>query len=311
MRHEARTWRPGCRGWVLAAALLPTAALLLPAAAARAQERPYFVTYDRGMEEPGNLELAIAPIAGTQRGGGGFLAAATEVEYGLTAWWTTEVYLDGQTTSGDGSVLTGFRWEHRVRPLLLDHWINPVLYFEFEDITTADKTLLEVVGHDVESDHAVPNRIAQGDRQRELETKLILSSSLGDWDLSENLIAEKDLAGPPWEFGYAIGLSRPLALAARPGVCTLCPENFTAGIEMYGGLGDMASFGLRDTSHYLAPVLAWHLPSGTTTLRLSPSFGLNANSHRFLLRWGLSYEIPDFAHLGRRAAWRSGEGDGQ
>jgi len=194
-----------------------------------------------------------------------------------------------------------------VRPLLLEHWINPVLYVEFEDVTAADKTLLEVVGHDVAADHAVPNRIAQGVHQHELETKLLLSSSLGDWDLSENLIAEKDLAGPPWEFGYAVGLSRPLGLAARPGACSFCPENFIAGVEMYGGLGDGRGLGLRDTSHYLAPVVAWDLPGGPA-LRISPAFGLNGSSHRILLRCGVSYEIPDFGHRQRQRA-RGGDAE--
>ncbi len=198
----------GRRRFVWAFGLL-AAVLSWPAAGARAQEGPYFVTYGRTMEEPGNLEISLAPVLGEQRGGGNFLAAALELEYGLEAWWTTELYVDGQATAGDSAVVTGFRWEHRVRPLLLEHWLNPVLYVEFEDITEADKTLLEVVGHDVAGDQAVPNRIAQGVRQREMETKLILSSSLGDWDLSENLIAEKNLAGPPWEFGYAVG--RPAA----------------------------------------------------------------------------------------------------
>ena len=62
---------------------------------------------------------------------------------------------------------------------------------------------------------------------------------------------------------------------------------------MYGGLGDRYSFGLHDTSHYLAPVVAWNLPSDWT-LRLSPGFGLNDNSHRFLLRWGVSREFSSF-----------------
>jgi len=276
-------------------------------AGARAQEGPYFVTYGRALEEPGNLEITLSPVLGEQRGGGNFLAAAAELEYGVRAWWTTELYLDGQATAGDGAVLTGFRWEHRVRPLLLEHWINPVLYVEFEDVTAADKTLLEVVGHDVAADHAVPNRIAQGVHQHELETKLLLSSSLGDWDLSENLIAEKDLAGPPWEFGYAVGLSRPLGLAARPGACSFCPENFIAGVEMYGGLGDGRGLGLRDTSHYLAPVVAWDLPGGPA-LRISPAFGLNGSSHRILLRCGVSYEIPDFGHRQRQRA-RGGDAE--
>ena len=68
---------------------------------------------------------------------------------------------------------------------------------------------------------------------------------------------------------------------------------------MYGGLGDRYSFGLHDTSHYLAPVVAWNLPSDWT-LRLSPGFGLNDNSHRFLLRWGVSREFSGFgAAVGR------------
>ncbi|HYL06453.1 MAG TPA: hypothetical protein VE075_10460 [Thermoanaerobaculia bacterium] len=268
--------------------------------AAAAQERPYLITYDRQLEEPGNLEIAIDPLLARQRGGGDFLASAIELEYGVKAWWTTELYVDGQATSGDGAVATGWRWENRVRPLLREHWVNPVLYVELEDITDADKTLLEVVGHDVEGDHAAPNRLTRRDRKRELEAKLILSSSLGDWDLSENLIAEKDLAGAAWEFGYAVGLARPLALAARPDACSFCRENFTAGIEMYGGLGDAEQFGLKDTSHYLGPVIAWNLPGGTT-LRLSPTFGLNRNSHRFLLRLGVSYEVPGFAYRLRDA----------
>ena len=58
-------------------------------------------------------------------------------------------------------------------------------------------------------------------------------------------------------------------------------------------LGDRHSFGLHETSHYVAPVVAWNLPS-SWTLRLSPGFGLNDNSHRFLLRWGVSHEFSGF-----------------
>jgi len=58
-------------------------------------------------------------------------------------------------------------------------------------------------------------------------------------------------------------------------------------------LGDRYSIGLRETSHYLAPGLAWNLPSGWT-LKIEPTFGLNDNSHQFLLRWGVSYEIAGF-----------------
>jgi hypothetical protein len=263
---------------------------------AYAQERPYFVTYSHQMEEPGSLEIATNPVFGTQRGAGSFLANWTEFEYGAKAWWTTEFYLDGQTTNRDSTVFTGFRWENRFRPLFREQWINPVLYAEFEDINAADKTLLEVVGHDVEADHAIPNAESHREREREMEMKLILSSNHKGWNISENVIAEKKLSNAPWEFGYALGASRPLGLAARPGNCTFCAENFAAGAEIYGGLGDSDRFGFRDTSHYLAPLLSWDLPTGVT-LRFSPSFGLNSNSHRFLFRFGISYEIPGF---GRR-----------
>jgi hypothetical protein len=261
-----------------------------------AQERPFFITYTHQMEEPGSLEIATNPVFGTQRAGGRFLSSWTEFEYGVNGWWTTEFYLDFQTTHHDSSLLTGFRWENRFRPLMREHWINPVLYVEFEDINGADKTLLEVVGHDGESDHAVPNARSRLDRKGEIELKLILSSNFKGWNISENFINEKNLSNDPWEFGYAVAINRPLALAARPDRCNFCAENFVAGVELYGGLGDRYRFGLQDTSHYIAPLLSWNMPNGIT-LRISPTFGLNDNSHRFLLRMGISYEIPGF---GRR-----------
>ncbi len=273
---------------------------------APAQEAPYFITYTHHMEEPGSLEVAIAPVFATQRGGNDFLASSLELEYGLTGWWTTELYLDGQATVNDSTVFTGWRWEHRVRLLAGEHRVNPVLYVEYEDVSGAEKTMLEVVGHDVEADHAAPDSVSGRERERELETKLILSGQLRDWNLAGNLIAAKNLGGEPWEFGYAVGLSRPLGLAARATACAGCPENFTAGVELYGGLGERHAFGLPDTSHYLAPVIAWNLPSGPA-LRLSPGFGLNRGSHRFLLRFGLSYELPDLGRGGGGTSGRAGQ----
>ena len=260
------------------------------APALAAQERPYFVTYDHFLEERGNLEVAVNSTFGTQRAGGNFNAYWTEFEYGVTGWWTTEFHLDGQTTLGDSTIFTGYRWENRFRPLRRGHWINPILYVEFENVNGADKIMKEVAGHDVQADHAERNALARAKRDREFELKLILSSNFRRWNVSENILAAKNITNAPWEFGYAWGVSRPLALKASPRPCALCRENFTAGLEMYGGLGDRYRFGLQDTSHYLAPVLVWNLP-GETTLRISPGFGLNGNSHTFLLRWGVSHEV--------------------
>jgi len=68
---------------------------------------------------------------------------------------------------------------------------------------------------------------------------------------------------------------------------------------MYGGLGDTQSPGLHETSHYLAPAIAWNLPSDWT-FRLSSGFGLNDNSHRLLLRWGVSREFSGFGEMLRQ-----------
>ena len=260
----------------------------------QAQENPYIVAYDHNLEEPGNLEVEYFSTFGTQRGGPGFHAFWAEFEYGATAWWTTELYLDGQSTFDQSTIFTGFRWENRLRLLEREHFLNPVLYLEYEQTSGADKILKEVEGHDVEAGYAVPNALARLEHDHELESKLLLSKTFQGWNFAENTIATKNLTGGnPWEFGYAIGASRPLGLKASPNRCSFCPENFIAGVAMYGGLGDRYRFGLPRTSHDLAPVLAWNLPSDWT-LRVSPGFGLNDNSHRFLLRWGLSREFSGF-----------------
>jgi len=262
-----------------------------------AQESPYIVTYDHYLEEPGSLEVEYFSTFGTQRGGKDFHSFWAEFEYGATAWWTTELYLDGQTTFNDSTVFTGFRFENRFRLLQHEHIVNPVLYIEYENTSGADKILKEVEGHDVESDLTDSNGESRKDHDHELEMKLLLSSTFKGWNVALNPIFTKNLLpGEPWEFGYAIGTSRPLALRASSKRCSFCRENFIAGVEMYGGLGDAQSPGLHETSHYLAPVLAWNLPSDWT-LRLSSGFGLNDNSHRLLLRWGVSREFSGFGEL--------------
>src|SRR3984957_19525466 len=140
--------------------------LALPA---RAQESPYIVTYDHYPEEPGSLEVEYFSTFGTQPGGNDFYAFWGEFEYGATAWWTTELYVDGQTTLNDSTVFTGFRWENRVRLLQQEHFINPVFYFEYEHISGADKILKEIEGHDVENDFSDRNAVARKEHKHELE----------------------------------------------------------------------------------------------------------------------------------------------
>jgi hypothetical protein len=283
------------------ATLLLAMVMLLSCLSSSAQEYPYFVTYSQEMEEPGNLDIEFFNVVGSPQGGDSFIGSDVEFEYGLKGWWTTEVYLDGQATQNQSTIFTGFRWENRFRPLSREHWINPVLYTEFEDINGANKSIREVVGHDGRYDFLVPNGVARMEKQREFELKLILGGNVRGWNISENFIAEKNVSGNPWEFGYAFGVSRPLQLAARAGECTFCPEKFQAGVEMYGGLGDTDGFGLHLTSQYLGPTVNWSAPNGMT-VAFSPQFGLNGYSIPVLYRFSVSYEIQEFfSHFHRGA----------
>ncbi len=248
--------RQFCSWKVVLALFLPI--LFLPRV--HAQEKPYFVTYSQDLEEPGNLEIETKTALAQPDGANLYGALATEMEYGVRAWWTSELYLDGQTTANESTLFTGFRFENRFRPLMREHFINPVLYVEYESITGADKTLLEVVGHDGQADLSEPNEDAHQEHKHEGELKLILSSNLKAWNISENFIAEKNLGHSPWEFGYAIGATRPLRSLASARDCFYCADKFIAGAEIYGGLGDTWSLTLHDTSHYIAPLIGWQLP---------------------------------------------------
>ena len=275
-----------------------------------AQESPYIVTYDHYLEEPGSLEVEYFSTFGTQRGGNDFHAFWAELEYGATAWWTTELYFDGQTTFHDSTVFTGFRWENRFRLLQREHLVNPVLYIEYEQISGADKILKEIEGHDVESDFADSNAVLRKEHDHELELKLLLSSSFKGWNVAVNPIVTKNLLpSEPWEFAYAVGASRPLALKASPNRCNFCRENFVAGVETVRSAG--ATRRVLDSTTRLttfAPVVAWNLPSDWT-VRVSSGFGLNDNSHRLLLRWGLSREFSGFGELVGR--WLGSLGGGR
>lgn len=252
--------------------------------------KPYFVTYDHHMEEPGNFEVEVSSSTDVPRAGQRFYFATwTEFEYGVTARWTAEFYLEGQSTWQESTVFTGWRIENRFRPLKREHWINPVLYLEHESINEADRIQKEIEGG--APDISSPNSALRGAEDRELETKLILSSDVHDWNVAGNFIAAKNFSQDEGvEFGYSIGVSHPLATLASGSNCRFCRENFSVGAEAYGGMGSTLNFGLNDTAHYVAPVVAW-LVSDNMTLRVSPGVGLTRQSSSMLFRLGLSYEI--------------------
>jgi len=290
--RRCRPWV--CSGWSLSVLVTVT----LATHPTRAADEPFLVTYSHQMEETGTLAIENKNVTGRPNGGDRFLGSALELEYSVTGRWTTSVYFDGQATGGQGTFFTGYRWENRFRLLRHNHWINPVLYAEYANLDAADKTLVEVVGRDSKDSLIQPNQSARRDKARGIESRLILGSSFQGWTIAENLIAEKGFKHAPFEFGYTVGVSRPLSLAPHPAPCNLCAKNFQAGLEMYGGLGTTDDLNFRGTSHYVAPVASWTLTSGTT-FRVSPGFGVTRASAPFLLRIGVSYGFDGFGRAVR------------
>jgi len=267
--------------------------LLAMLASSRAQDSPYFVTYDHHLEEPGNLEIeSFSTMAVPRSGQQFFFAPYAEFEYGVTGRWTSELYLEAQSTAGN-STFTGWRFENRFRPLAGEHRINPVFYLEYEGINEASRIRKEIVGN-VGSSAEPITKLSQTPAH-ELEARLILSSTAHDWNIAENFIVEKNLSkAEGFEFGYAFGFYRALATLASAAKCRFCRENFKAGVELYGGLGSTNAFGLSDMAHYLAPVISWQV-SDNGGFSFSPAIGLTHQSNPVLLRIGYSYEIRGFA----------------
>ncbi len=258
-----------------------------------AQQNPYFVTYDHHMEESDNLELSTQSTIGMPKQDfPGYVGLLLELEYGVTPRWSSALYLESASQRRDATVFAGFRWENRFKLLGGEHRINPVLYFEYENINEASRIQKEVLGHaepSAESLQDLRNEIA-----REIEAKIIVSSDIKNWNVAENFIAEKNLtADEGFEFGYSLGVAHPLSSTISNTRCTLCRENFSAGAELYGGLGSTEVFGFKDTAHYVAPLLVWNFAKNQA-LKVSPGFGLTPNSARMILRIGYTYEIYGF-----------------
>ena len=72
----------------------------------------------------------------------------------------------------------------------------------------ADGRIEILVGTDGKDDLTDPNFESRTEKKRELEAKLILGSYFKGWTIAEDFIAEKNVRHAPFEFGYAVGISR-------------------------------------------------------------------------------------------------------
>ncbi len=264
--------------------------LWLHAGLSTAQERPYFVTYNDHLEKPREVEVSLLTTAGHARDdGSGYIAPWIEVEYGVTSRWTAELYLEGVSIRDNGSAFTGWRVESRFRPFKTDHAINPVFYVEYENVNEASRIQKEIVGSGMLP--AEPIAELRESHAHEFEGRLILSSRAGAWNVSENVILEKNVSeNEGVEFGYAAAVSRPLGdeITSR---CRFCVSTLTLGVEAYGGLGSTMTSMWDETRHYVAPIIAWR-PTPGSLVHASVGFGLTSTSDHYLFRFGYTVEVP-------------------
>ena len=229
-----------------------------------------------------------------------FYSQTLELEYGVTAWYTAELYLQGQSTQHDSTIFTGFRLENRLRPLRSEHWVNPVIYVEYEDHSQADKSFMEITDHQVITDQQISNALLRNSVESAPSKASSSSQATSTASTSPKTSSRKKIS--PMSRGSLATPSEPaapLASAASPHSCRLCRQYFAVGGELFGGLGTRYDFGLKGTSQYAGPTLSYSTPRAFT-FTFGPEFGLNANSAQVLWRLKAAYEFSQFRDLFRR-----------
>jgi hypothetical protein len=167
-----------------------------------------------------------------------------------------------------------------------------MVYVEYEDLDPSTRYKMEVSGW-IKPPYA--EQSGEPDRERILETRLVLSQDFGPTNLAFNWINETEVATGHTAFGYAAGLMwmdhhresehagfacpmHPEERSSHPGTCSKCGMTLVGtgteeeagsdshagktgvGLEMYGALGDTKAFRIAPArqEHYLGPILMYH-----------------------------------------------------
>ena len=263
--------------------------LLCLTGSAQAGSNGFFVTYNSEVEK-GELELMLmnditAPSHfRREEGFGTYLSHMIELEYGITHQLATEFMIEWfeDLESGEAA-FTGFRWENRFRLFKRDVPLNPMIYVEYEDLDPKTRYKMEVSGW---VDPPYEEEEEEPDRERIIETRLVLSQDFGPVNVAFNWINETDLASGRTAFGYALGAMWMIHgkhpknqhhkmahhdMATHEEKPTESSDKnkkeeeehkkgIGLGLEMYGALGDTKSFGLKPKrqEHYLGPIFMYH-----------------------------------------------------
>src|SRR3989338_7028902 len=142
---------------------------------------------------------------------------------------------------------TGFRYETRYRPFKEEVPLNPTLYLEYEDLHLKTRYKMEVSGW-VEPPYEETGE--EPDRERILESRLILSQDFGSLNLAFNWINESDLNSGETAFGYSLGLLYRLPQHSEEGHAhhaesTKFIRPASLAFEFFGALGDTKKFDIQ------------------------------------------------------------------
>ncbi len=249
-------------------------ALAVHPAAVFAGNGANFVLYNHHTAETGEAEIMFMNDFGEEPNGSRYNAQMIEAELGITDQWTTEFMVEGYTSSG-GFNFTGFRWENRYRLFDYGTFLNPVVYFEYEDLSKDTKYLMEVSGRE----DATAQTKARP-RERVFESRIILGEDITDsLDVSFNWLNESDLDTGVTAFGYATGLNYKLS------------PNVKFGMELFGGLGN-SDKGVTTsgsiTQHYLAPNIIFQA-TDNIMVKFGGAIGLT-NVSQDLFRFAVVYK---------------------
>jgi len=172
----------------------------------------WFTTYNSDIER-GEIELMFmndltspSKFKQEEDGRGDYFSHMIELEYGITDQLASEFMIEWfEDLKTSESKYTGFRWESRYRLFKEKVPLNPMIYAEFEDLDLATRYKMEVSGW---VDPPYTEKGEEPDRERILESRMIISEDVGTVNLAFNWINETDLSGAGTAFGYSLGLMK-------------------------------------------------------------------------------------------------------
>jgi len=185
--------------------------VLLLAAPAHAGNNGWFNTYNSEIEK-GELEIGVlADFDSPSRfrrdndALSRYNTAVLELEYSPTSRYVTELYVEGFKTEDTGrGHISGYRWENRYRLTTDESGWNPMLYLEYENVDARIHHKMEVTGWI----NPPYDDSGGGDREHDIDGKLILSRDFGPYNFAFNFIGEHNLDTGVTEFGIATGVMR-------------------------------------------------------------------------------------------------------